>query len=175
MRKLLLCFALLLSAVPAFAADFGHWFCKDCLFGRPGTDASIGFDQTKEAAHNVPYPTQLHAGDMVTICNGVSCITVKSMGGFNDWIQVSPTFTEDHGGYKNQNSSVRVDLVGSPTGNYTYDVVAYGHYTWYDYYSNDTYSFSSEPVWVLDYYDVTYHNGAECTDSACGVNEQTNQ
>ena len=174
MRNLILAFAIFTSSMSAMATDFGSWFCNGCNFGKPGTSTEIGYDQALEAISRLPWPSTPQINDTVTICNGVSCVQSQIKGAFNSWTAVNPNFTPDPGVYKNASSALQIARSGSQTGNYTYTIVVHGHDEWWDYYSDGVYVTSGDKVFVVDYYEVTYHNGADCSDSACGGSSQVN-
>lgn len=167
MKKLLLCFALLISAVPAFAKDWGHFFCQNCKLGTPGQSSEIGYDQVLEAIGHLPFNPTPQIADTVTVCNGVSCVTSQLQGGYNGWHWLGATAVADPGKYVNQGGSLSVVRNGSATGNYTYTVNVWGHYEWWDYYSDGHYVASGDQVFIVDRMEVVYQP-VGCQDSSCG-------
>lgn len=162
-------FVFLLISGTAFAKDRGTWFCAGCtnsadLKMKKGDTVGAGSDlitfiksevnQTLNAVTERWVPL-----DVITICDGVSCIPVVYMG-VGTWQILGPAFPDPKRPYKNSSSNISFSSSGiaSPTSSYT--VAITGHWEWVDVYSDGNYVGYYGEMFIIDSMFVNFVNGS---------------
>jgi len=152
---------LLVISQDASAASYrGRWFCQNCSLDQygavfagdplqPDTDALL-FLKSDVNPHAPPW----QPGDTIDVCDGIFCLNMVWLANGNWYFN---KLKRDKGGKYQNSMTGGTTTSDSSVG--SYDIAAYGHWEWWDFYSNGVYTDSSAPEWVWDSISVRV-NGA---------------
>ena len=151
MKKWFVVFTLLALPGLASAVDRKRYICDYCMISNAAGVTDIG--QLTEVVSFLksqinPAVDRWIPHDTVTICDGVGCLKLEYLANGN--FIPRGVYKDRHGKYENAGATIPdVTLYADAAPDY-YSAQIVGHYEWWDFYSNGTYTGSSQSEWIYD-------------------------
>lgn len=143
----------------ANAIDYGRWLCDHCSYEITSSSPTAPFGAAGDVIAFIkatPPTSQWKPSDTMSICDGVNCIVVIFRT--TAWYPLGGKYADPKIGYKNSRNQLQPATSTSGSSGSSWDVVVTGHWEWYDYYSNGSYTHSDDFIYIIDSIFITYHN-----------------